>query len=144
MHQPRSTTIENGNDMFRLSTRGHHERGAAAVEFALVVPLLLLLLMGIVEFGRAYHIQTALSGAAREGVRVMALQDDVDETRATAKAAAPQLALTDGQISVTPTTCSGTTPGTATVTVTYPVELMFGLFGPGFNLTGKGTMRCHG
>jgi Flp pilus assembly protein TadG len=130
--------------MSRLRTRRHHERGAAAVEFALVLPILLLLVMGIVECGRAYHLQTALSGAAREGVRVMALQDDVAEARATAKAASPQLALTDGQISVTPTTCSGTTPGTATVTVTYPVELMFGLFGSGFNLTGKGTMRCHG
>ena len=130
--------------MLRQRTRGHHEGGAAAVEFALVLPILLLLLMGIFEFGRAYHIQTALSGAAREGVRVMALQDDAAEARATAKAASPQLALTDSQISVTPTTCSGTTPGTATVTVTYPVELMFGLFGADFSLTGNGTMRCHG
>ncbi|GHH71864.1 TadE/TadG family type IV pilus assembly protein [Promicromonospora soli] len=129
--------------MLRL-TRRHHERGAAAVEFALVLPILLLLVMGIVECGRAYHIQTALSGAAREGVRVMALQDDVAEARATAKAASPQLALTDGQIGVTPTTCSGTNPGTATVTVTYPFEIMFGLFGSDFTLTGKGTMRCKG
>lgn len=130
--------------MLRLRTRGHHERGAAAVEFALVVPVLLLLLMGIVEFGRAYHLQTTLSGAAREGVRVMALQDDAAEARETAKTAASGLNLTNSQISVTPTTCSGTTPGTATVTVTYPVQLMFGLFGASFNLTGKGTMRCHG
>lgn len=130
--------------MLRLKTRSHRERGAAAVEFALVLPVLLLLLMGIVEFGRAYHLQTNLSGAAREGVRAMALEDDVAEARATAKAAAPQLALTDSQISVTPTTCSGTTPGTATVTVTYPVELLFGLSEASFTLTGKGTMRCHG
>jgi Flp pilus assembly protein TadG len=130
--------------MLRVRTRGHRERGAAAVEFALVLPILLLLIFGIAECGRAYYIQTALSGAAREGVRVMALQDDAAEARATTKAAATGLAVTDSQISVTPTTCSGTTTGTATVTVTYPVQLMSGLFGAGITLTGKGTMRCHG
>ena len=46
------------------------------MEFALVVPLLLVLVLGIVEFGRAYHVQTTLSGAAREGVREMALHND--------------------------------------------------------------------
>ncbi|MCT1433984.1 pilus assembly protein, partial [Dietzia maris] len=50
------------------------DRGAAAVEFALVLPILLLLVLGILEFGRAYHVQTILSNAARDGVRVMALQ----------------------------------------------------------------------
>jgi Flp pilus assembly protein TadG len=130
--------------MLRLRTRGHRERGAAAVEFALVLPILLLLVFGIAEFGRAYYIQTTLSGAAREGVRIMALQDDADEAEATTKAAATGLALTNDQISVTPTTCSGTTAGTATVTVTYPVQLMSGLFGASITLTGKGTMRCHG
>jgi Flp pilus assembly protein TadG len=53
------------------------DRGAAAVEFALVVPILLTLVIGIIEFGRAYNIQTTLSNAARDGVRVMALQNDV-------------------------------------------------------------------
>ena len=50
--------------------------GAAAVEFALVVPLLLVLVLGIAEFGRAYNMQTTLSGAAREGVREMALHNN--------------------------------------------------------------------
>ena len=49
------------------------------MEFALVVPLLLVLVLGIVEFGRAYHVQTTLSGAAREGVREMALHNDPAE-----------------------------------------------------------------
>jgi Flp pilus assembly protein TadG len=128
--------------MLRPRTRWR-ERGAAAVEFALVLPILLLLVMGIVECGRAYHIQTTLSGAAREGVRVMALQDDPAAARAAAKAATT-FAVTDDQISVTPTTCSGSTAGTATVKVTYPVELMSGLFGASITLTGTGTMRCHG
>ncbi|MPV37015.1 TadE family protein [Georgenia subflava] len=123
------------------------ERGAAAVEFALVVPLLILLVLGIAEFGRAYHLQTTLSGAAREGVRVMALQDDAAAARATARAAAPGLDLTDTQIEVSPSSCavSATSPvAQATVTVTYPMDFITGAFGADLTLTGKGTMRCNG
>ncbi len=49
------------------------ERGAVAVEFALLAPVLVMLLLGIMEFGRAYNAQVTLSSAAREGVRVMAI-----------------------------------------------------------------------
>ncbi|HKU29947.1 MAG TPA: TadE/TadG family type IV pilus assembly protein, partial [Arthrobacter sp.] len=41
------------------------ERGAAAVEFALVAPILVLLVLGIMEFGRAYNAQVSLTNAAR-------------------------------------------------------------------------------
>ena len=53
--------------------RGQRERGAAAVEFALVVPLLLLLLFGIVDFGFLLNRNTVLANAAREGVRAASL-----------------------------------------------------------------------
>jgi hypothetical protein len=52
------------------------ERGAAAVELALVVLPLLLLLLGIVEFSRAFYTQLRLQDAAREGARAIALQYD--------------------------------------------------------------------
>ena len=124
------------------------DRGAVAVEFALVVPLLLLLLVGIAEVGRLYHVQTLLSGAARDGVRVMALEDDPAAARAATRASARGLALTNGQIGVSPGTCAGTaTPAgtaTVTVTVTYPVQLITELLGADVTLTGKGTMRCNG
>ena len=126
--------------------RQARDRGAVAVEFALIVPLLLLLVVGIAEAGRLYHVQTVLSGAARDGVRVMALQDSPAAARAAAKASATGLALTDAQVAVSPTTCTATrTPaGTATVTVTYRVKLITDLLGPDVTLTGRGTMRCHG
>ncbi len=117
------------------------------VEFALVVPLLLLLVVGIAEFGRAYHIQTTLSGAAREGVRVMALNNDPGDARTTTKSAASTLNLTDGQISITPTDCAVTPSSpdaTATVTVTYPLSSMTGLIPFDIDLTGTGVMRCNG
>ena len=45
--------------------RERSERGAVAVEFALLAPVLILLLFGITEFGRAYNVQISLSNAAR-------------------------------------------------------------------------------
>jgi Flp pilus assembly protein TadG len=49
------------------------DRGAIVVEFALILPILLILLFGIIEFGRAYNTQISLQGAAREGARALAL-----------------------------------------------------------------------
>ena len=49
--------------------RPKRRRGAAAVEFAVVAPLFLLLLAGIMEFGQAFRIEHALSSAARRGAR---------------------------------------------------------------------------
>jgi Flp pilus assembly protein TadG len=48
-------------------------KGQNLVEFALVVPLLLILVFGIAEFGRAWMTQNILTGAAREAVRVLAV-----------------------------------------------------------------------
>jgi Flp pilus assembly protein TadG len=127
----------------------HKERGAAAVEFAMVAPLLILLVLGIAEFGRAYYLQTMLSGSAREAVRAVALKNDpaagTAAGKAAAKAAASPLALTDGQIKVdvacTATPAAGTN---AKVTITYPMAFISKEFGTTLNLTGKGVMRCGG
>ncbi|MBT8395702.1 MAG: pilus assembly protein [Gemmatimonadetes bacterium] len=56
---------------------GRGDSGQALVEFALVVPILLLLLLGIVEFARAWNIYEVLTDAAREGART-AVVDDPD------------------------------------------------------------------
>lgn len=45
------------------------DRGAAAVEFALVVPVLLIVVFGIIDFGRMMNAQLQVSEAAREGAR---------------------------------------------------------------------------
>jgi len=46
------------------------EKGQSLVEFALVVPMLLLLVFGIAEFGRAWMTKNILTGAAREASRI--------------------------------------------------------------------------
>jgi len=56
----------------RIRKRGvqYGERGQALVEFAIIIPILLAVLLGIVEFARAWQIQQVVTNAAREGARV--------------------------------------------------------------------------
>ena len=57
-------------------------RGVAAVEFAFVVPLLLLLLVGIWELGRIIHVQIIMNNAARDGARLAAQANIINTTGA--------------------------------------------------------------
>ncbi|WP_241985969.1 TadE/TadG family type IV pilus assembly protein [Cryobacterium sp. Hz7] len=125
-----------------LHRRG--ERGAAAVEFALVLPILLLLVLGLIEFSRLYNIQISLSNAAREGARNMAIHDSQSTAKAAAIAAAPSISpsMSGGQISITPAACAANQA--VTVTITYSVSLLTGYFGTTLPLTGKGVMLCGG
>lgn len=138
--------------MGRVLLRPKIARGAAVVEFAIVAPLLIALVLGIIAFGHTYYVQSTLSNAARDGVRIMALQDTsngrdpVTEAKKRAVASAsPAVALTESQVSVTPSTCKAVDssgPLTATVIITYPMTLLGGV--GEITLTGKGTMRCNG
>jgi Flp pilus assembly protein TadG len=61
-----------------VSTRGRRtniERGQAAVEFALVLPFLLVMLVGIIEFGRAWNEHQVITEAARAAARKAAVYD---------------------------------------------------------------------
>lgn len=62
------------------------ERGQAMVEFALVLPVLLTLLCGIIDFGWIYYNQITLNNAAREGARYAVIHyDPADDWRASAE-----------------------------------------------------------
>lgn len=121
------------------------DRGAAAVEFAIILPVLVALTLGILAFGYAFHVQTVLDNAARQGVRVAALTTGSTRIQAAQQAAidsaAPTIALTRTQIVVTPATCSG--GADARVTITVPRLPLLGGIGT-IGLTGTGTMRCQG
>ncbi|MDQ0258726.1 Flp pilus assembly protein TadG [Sinomonas atrocyanea] len=122
-------------------TSHRRERGAVAVEFALVLPLLLGLVLGIVEFGRIYNAQVLATNAAREAARTVAIGNSQSQAITNAQSVAPGYT-----ISVTvPTSC---TPGTEVqATVTTNVQTVsgtwFGLPNP-VNVNGTGAMRCNG
>jgi Flp pilus assembly protein TadG len=70
------------------------QAGVAAVEMALVLPLLLLLVFGIVEFGLIFNRWITVTHSAREGVRQLALGRPFADAEALAEAGAPDLAGT--------------------------------------------------
>lgn len=60
--------------MMKTTRRFRQQRGAVAVEFALIMPVLLLILVGTLEFGRVWSQLQVFQGAAREGARCAAVQ----------------------------------------------------------------------
>ena len=60
-----------GTEMRTIVKRG---KGQALVEFALLLPVFLLMVVGVAEFGRAWMTKNILTGAAREAVRAAAVE----------------------------------------------------------------------
>jgi Flp pilus assembly protein TadG len=129
------------------------ERGAAAVEFALLLPLLVMLVFGIIEFSVLYNRQQGLHAAAREGARVAALpvstQSDIeDRVQDALDGVLNDTDAAAADISVTPDTtrpCDLRPPG-ATVVVTVEIEdqVQIPLVDIGaVDLTGRGEFRCE-
>ena len=144
----------------RLDLKHHFDRGAAAVEMALVMPILILMVMGIIDFGRIFNGQIQLSQAAREGARIAALGTSgysvaAVEARATAALNNPAMQGGAVTISVDVVTVGGATVGTTSrvcqatditdnygrVTITIPYDKI--LFGP-TSLSQKAIMKCSG
>lgn len=119
------------------------ERGAVAVEFALLAPILIMILLGIMEFGRAYAVQTTLTNAAREGVRTMAINNSQSDAKAAALNAAPSIfpALQDSNFTFSAASC--TAGSQMTLTLNYTLNTLTGIAGP-FAMTARGTMLCGG
>ena len=68
-----NSTSSLGANMQRAAKR---EEGASAVEFALVLPVLITLILGIIEFGVFFNQQISVTHAAREGARAYAIKHD--------------------------------------------------------------------
>jgi Flp pilus assembly protein TadG len=58
-------------------------RGAAAVEFAIVAPVFVLMVFGMIEFGRAIMVQQVITNAAREGARYAVLDGSTSSSAKT-------------------------------------------------------------
>ena len=120
----------------RVGRPREDDRGAIVVEFALILPILLILLFGIIEFGRAYNTQIALQGAAREGARALALGNSATD--------AVKVVRSGVAISVSSTSSCPDGDSDA-ITVTTRADFTFGI--PFVNLGSKtlhatASMRC--
>ncbi len=127
--------------MAAVQTSETRERGAVAIEFALLLPVLLAFVLGVIEFGLAFNAQISVTSAAREGARVLALGGDQAEVAARVNEAAPS--LDPNLISVSAT--APCVPGQpSAVVVTYAYDTLFYWGNDTWTLTGSGDMRCGG
>lgn len=136
------------------------DRGAVAVEFAILLPVLILLLFGIVDFGRAINAQITITQAAREGARLASLGTVVAPlatVQTKTMAAATGLTIVQANVTEPNGACAagaGATGGFVTVKVAYTYTLltpvgaigrMFGSnsIGTTLALTAIGYMPCE-
>ena len=128
-----------------MKTLKRDQKGQSLVEFALVVPLLMLIILGIVEFSRLFELVNVVTSAAREGARVAAVTaPDVSRVQNTARNV-----LTAGSVTQTPTISVSGPNGLSEITVTVRVTYtpITGFFIPGIqtmNIQRTATMRWEG
>ena len=125
--------------------RSKRARGAAVVEFAVVLPLLLTILFGIIEYGWVFMVRQTLQTAAREGARIAILQTSTEPYTAALSRIADVMGPT-GLTTYTPTVLQVDTIIEVTVTIPYTeVSLMGDFFGShSYDLGGACSMRKEG
>ncbi|HEX6809108.1 MAG TPA: TadE/TadG family type IV pilus assembly protein [Gemmatimonadaceae bacterium] len=131
----------------RVKSTFRSERGAAMVEFAIVLPILLLLVFGIIDFGRALYTLNNLTAAVREGARLASTQISPDPTTggsmSAVSTAVKNYVVAFGGNSGPPTiseTFSGAPPNMQSVTVQI-VNYPFTPITPLAALAGLGTIQ---
>jgi Flp pilus assembly protein TadG len=125
-------------------------RGGGAIEFALIVPLAILLTIGAVEVARAISVQASISQAAKETVRFASVRGSASgaaATEAQLEAMAVQLAdLADAGTTAAATWDPDNSPGsivTVDMQTTFsPVALPFGPSSYTFTSTASMTIVC--
>lgn len=140
--------------MFRK--KRFNEEGAAAVEFALVVPVLLMLVFGIVDYSIAFNYRTQLNNAAIQGARHYVLTSNSTETLAVINDSLPASGkVTSSQVQVQLLTndvaSTGQCPTAWAASPRRAIRVQLtvsgkpsttGMFGP-FNFSGRGVAACR-
>lgn len=99
------------------------DRGAAAVEFAIISGVLIMLLVGIVDFSRTLYIKNQLSYVADRAARMVLVDPAITNTALEAALRADFSAGDQTQLTVTITTDASGTPSYKVLSIDYPVTL---------------------
>ena len=132
--------------------RGRGERGQSLVEFALLLPIFLILLFAIVDFGLGLNAWITITNSAREGARAGAV--GADAATITQKVQDTSGALDMDKLTVTVTNAQGQPGGSVVVDVDYQYDLITPLsalmefvsgntIGPTLNLSSTADMRLE-
>jgi Flp pilus assembly protein TadG len=116
-----------------MSGRAREEAGQAIMEMALILPVLLLLVLGIVEFGRAFNAKQAVNDAAREGARHAVVWDeaiDQDSVEAAVEAALNRAGIPTASATIAFDRTTGWRAVGQMQTVYVGVQYRFSFFGP--------------
>ena len=134
----------------RTPRRRRPDSGEALVEMALVLPILLVLSLGMLDFGRAFHMKNIVDSAAREACRVAVVTaPDVPLAQDRAAAILAAGGVTGGSTSVVGPDASKMVTVTVTARFQFVTPGLFALFGSladptGINMTGVSSMRMEG
>ena len=126
------------------------QRGTALIEFTLVLPMLLIMTVAAVDFGRAFFVKNVVSQAAREGVRLRAVSSSADSAlvRDRVLQVANAANVTVSQLSITGPDASRQVSVKVTAEFNWIFPGVFNLFGANFtnpmSLTGEAVMRNEG
>jgi uncharacterized protein (UPF0333 family) len=104
------------------------EKGQSIVEFALILPLVILMIFGILDFGRVFHAYLAIDHAGREAARAASIGKDNTTILNTAVNDATSIGLKSEQVVIDPSgsRSSGTE---AKITISYPVTFLTPIIG---------------
>src|SRR5574337_2042706 len=104
------------------------QSGQALAEFAIILPLLLLLIAGILEFGRGWNVQQAVTDASREAARqaVLANGDIQDSVKARIKRRLAAAGLDSSQVTITFTGNWKASGDPMTAAVSTPFQMQIG------------------
>ena len=123
-----------------------NQKGAALLETAVTLPLVLLVCVSVFEFGRAYQTWQVLTNAAREGARVAILPESTDAQVTAAVVSymkGGQLqGVSDAKIAVERTVPFAATNTASRVTVSYPFK--FSVLNPVIRLVKSGSSTGQG
>lgn len=105
------------------------QRGQATVELALTLPILLLLVFGMIDFGRIFHAYLTLEHAGREAARIASIGATDEDIVNRAKISAASLNSNQITATATPTKQNRTTGIYVTVNLSYPISFSTPLLG---------------
>ncbi len=145
-HSDNNSNNYTSDKKIRRMSKKYKRKAAAVVEMAVVLPILLTILFGIIEFGWTFMVYQSITNAAREGCRVAVLEGSTDEDiNARVDEYMELIGLTDYTVDIEH---SSEDDPTETVIVRVPyseVSLLGGYFGStDFDLVGKACMRKEG